>query len=319
MKSLFGRFFAAVLLALTAACAFAQQKPVRVLVGLAPGGATEMVSRLYADKLRAALGQPFIVENRVGASGLIAMDALRASPADGSVLLFAPNGGITLIAQTFRNPRFDPFKDVVPVAMVAQVDVVLVVNAAVNAKSVAEFVALAKTDARYRNFGSAPGTIPHLSAALFADAAGIEMLQVPYKGAGQVIIDVLGGQLQASIVTSGDALPLHRAGKVRLLATFGAQRSPLIPDIPTMKESGFALEVNSWFGFYAPAGTPAETVDRIGRALVEASRAPDVRERLAVVGVEAAGRLSQEVSRIMRTDYEMWRRAIKIAGLQPQD
>jgi len=319
VTSRLGRCFAAVLFALTAACAFAQQRPVRVLVGLAPGGAVEMVSRLYADKLRAALGQPVIVENRVGASGLIAMDALRAAPADGSVLLFAPNGGITLVSQTFRNPRFDPFKDVVPVAMVALVDIVLVVNAALNAKSVADFLALARSEARYRNFGSAPGTIPHLAAALFADAAGIDALYVPYKGAGQAIIDVLGGQLQASVVTSGDALPLHRAGKVRLLATFGAQRSPLMPDIPTMKESGFPLEVSGWFGFYAPAGTPAPTVERIGRALLEASRAPDVRERLAAVGMEAAGRLSQEVSIIMRSDYETWRRAIKIAGLQPQD
>ena len=164
VKSLLGRFVAAVLLAGTVASAFAQQKPVRVLIGLAPGGGVEMVGRLYTEKLRAALGQPFIVENRVGASGLIAMDALRASPADGSVLLFAPSGGITLVSQTFRNPRFDPFKDVVPVAMVGLTDIVLVVNAAVNAKSVAEFVALAKADARYRNFGSSPGAILHLGA-----------------------------------------------------------------------------------------------------------------------------------------------------------
>lgn len=319
MKSLIGNCLPGLLLAFMAATATAQQKPVRILVGLAPGGGVEMVSRVYADKLRAALGQPFIVENRVGASGLIAMDALRAAPADGSTLLFAPSGGITLISQTFKNPRFDPFKDVVPVAMVGLIDIVLVVNAAVNVKSVAEFVALARTDERYRAFGSAPGTIPHLVAALFADAAGLNLLHVPYKGAGQVIVDVLGGQLLASVVTPGEALPHHRAGKVRLLATFGAQRSPLMPDIPTMKESGYAVEAIGWYGFYAPAGTPADTIDRIGRVLVEASRTPDVRERLAAVGAEPAGRMSQEVSKIMRADYEMWRRAIAIAGLKPQD
>ncbi len=319
MKSMIERFLAALLLALIATGACAQQKPIRVLVGLPPGSGTEIVSRLYADKLRAALGQPVIVENRIGASGLIAMDALRASPADGSVLLFAPNGGITLISQTFRNPRFDPFKDVVPVAMVALTDIVLVVNASVNAKSMAEFVALAKSDARYRALGSAPGTIPHLSAALFSDAAGFEALHVPYKGAGQVTIDLLGGQLQASVVTSGGALPHHRAGKLRILATFGPSRSPVMQDIPTMKESGYPVELNAWFGFYAPAGTPADVVDRIGRALVEASRTPEVRERLAAVGMEPAGRLSQEVAKIMRAEYEMWGKAIRIAGLKPQD
>lgn len=313
------RFIAAALLAAVCAGASAQQKPIRVLVGLAPGGAVEMVSRLYSEKLRAALGQPVVVENRVGASGLIAMDALRASPADGSVLLFAPNGGITLVSQTFKNPRFDPFKDVVPVAMVARADFVLAVNAAVNATTTAEYVALAKSDAKYRAFGAAQGAIPHLLSVLFAHAAGIDALHVPYKGAGQVVIDLLGGQLHGSIVTPGEGLAHSRAGKLRLLASTGSVRSPLMPDIPTLKEQGYAVEGDSWFGFYAPGSTPAEAVDRIGRALVEASRAADVRERLAQVGIEPAGRMSQEVAKIMRADYEMWKRAIKIAGLKPLD
>ena len=304
---------------LTTNPATAQQKPVRILVGLAPGGAAELVSRLYADKLREALKQPFIVENRAGASGLIAMDALRAAPADGSVLLFAPNGGITLISQTFRNPRFDPFKDVVPVAMVGVVEVVLVVNAGVKASSIAELVALAKGEERMRNFGSAPGTIPHLSAALFADAAGIELVHVPYKGAGQVIVDLLGGVLMASVVTAGEAVNQQRAGKVRILATFGAKRSPLMPDVPTMNEAGYPVQASGWFGFYAPAGTPAHVIDRIGRALVTASEAADVRERLMQSGIEPAGKMSNEVTEIMRADYANWTRAIRLARLPPQD
>jgi tripartite-type tricarboxylate transporter receptor subunit TctC len=309
----------ALLLLLASPMAGAQQKPIRVLVGLSPGGAVEMVSRLYADKLRVALGQPVIVENRVGASGLIAMDALRASPADGSVLLFAPNGGVTLLPHTFRNPRFDPFKDVAPVAMVARLDVVLGVHPAVNAKTLAEFVALAKADQRYRSFGAAPGTIPHLLAALFAEAAGFEALHVPYKGAGQVAIDLIGGQLPASLITTGEGLPHSRAGKLRLLAMTGAERSPLMPEVPTMRELGYPVQANAWFGFYAPGATPPAVIDRLGRALVEASQTPEVRERLTQVGIEPDGRSSGETLKAMRADYEMWGKAVRIAGIQPQD
>ncbi|MSQ20661.1 MAG: tripartite tricarboxylate transporter substrate binding protein [Betaproteobacteria bacterium] len=306
-------------LAVTTNIANAQQKPVRVLVGLAPGGAAELVARLYTETLRVSLKQPFIIENRAGASGLIAMDALRAAPADGSVLLFAPNGGITLISQTFKNPRFDPFKDVVPIAMVGVVEVVLVVNASVKVNATAELVALAKADAQFRNFGSAPGTIPHLSATLFADAAGIDLVHIPYKGAGQVIVDILGGVLFASVVTAGEGVQHQRSGKVRILATFGAKRSPLMPAVPTMTEAGFPVEAAGWFGFYAPAATPTDVVERLGRALVAASTAPDVRERLMQAGIEPVGKMGSEVAEIMRADYANWTRAIRLAKLQPQD
>ena len=299
--------------------AVGQAKPIRVLVGVAAGGGVDAMSRLYAEKLREALGQPVIVENRAGASGLIAMDALRAAPADGQTLLFAPNGGVTLIPQTFRNPRFDPFKDIVPVAMVGKSEVVLVANAQTKASTVAEFVAKAKDDAQLRNFGAAPGTILHLGAALFGDAAGLALTHVPYKGAGQVITDVLGGVLAASVLTTGEAVPHERAGKVRMLATFGSARSALVPHVPTMTEAGYPLQVNAWFGFYATSGTPSATIDRFGQALVAASASAEVRERMATLGIEPAPMLSAEVVPIMRADYANWARAIKIAKLTPQD
>ena len=296
----------------------AQQKTVRVLVGLAPGGTVELVSRLYAEKLRAALGVPVVIENRVGASGLIAMEALRNSAPDGSTLLFAPNGGVTLVPQTNRNARFDPFKDLLPVAQVAIGDFVFAVNSGVGARTLAEYIGLAKQDAKYRNLGSALGTIPHLLSVLFANAAGFELSQITYKGGGQVSIDILGGQLQASFVTPGEAVPHQRSGKMRLLAQSGARRSALLPNIPTLRESGIAIDMSSWFGFYAPAGTPAAVIEQIGRPLVEAARSTEVRERLAQVGIEAAGRPADEVARQMRADYEMWARAIKLAGLKPE-
>lgn len=310
---------AGLLLMLAASNAWAQSRPVRVLVGLPPGGGVEAVSRIFAEKLRETLGQPFVIENRVGGSGLIAMEALRTAAPDGHTLLFAPSGGVTLIAQTFRKPRFDPFKDVVPVAMVGTIDVVLVANAATGLSTLAEYLAAVKSDTRLRNFGAAPGTIPHLAAATFADAAGIDPLHVPYKGAGQVITDVLGGVLAVSVVTAGEAMGHQRAGRLRIVASFGATRSPLMPDVPTMKESGYAVESGGWFGFYAPAGTPPDVIDRYGRALVAATAAPDVRERLERFGVQAIGKGSAEVAAIMRADYEMWGRAIRVAKLELQD
>lgn len=304
---------------LLASSVSAQQKPVRILVGLAPGGGVDSMARIFADKLRETFGQPFIVENRAGASGLIAMDALRAAPADGMVLLFAPNGGITLIPQTFRNPRFDPFKDVVPVAMVGTNDVVVVANANVKATSIREFVALAKTDPGVRNFGAASGTILHLGGVMFGEAAGIEIVHVPYKGAGQVIADVLGGVVGASVVTSAEAVHNQRAGKLRILASFSPKRSALLPDVPTLTESGYPVVIGSWYGFYARAETPPEVIDRLGRAMVAAARAPETRERLLQAGVEPVGRMSGEVLEIMRSDYANWSRAIRIAKLPLQD
>ena len=296
-----------------------QSRPVRVLMGLPPGAGLEAIARVFADKLRVSLGQPVIVENRVGASGLIAIDALRASPADGSVLLFAPSSSVTLLPQTFKKPRFDPFADVMPIATVAKTEVALAVRTQTPATTVAELINLARTDIDARSFGSAPGTIPHLVAALFAQAAAMEILHVPYKGAGQVITDLLGGQLQASFVTSGAGLPHHRAGKVRILAIGGPERSALLPEVPTLRELGYPIEAMGWFGFFAPAGTPAPTLDAISKTLVEASRAPDVRERLAATGNEAMGREAADTLRAMRNEYEMWRRAIALAGLTLQD
>ncbi len=155
----------------------AQTKPVRVLVGLPPGGSVEVVGRVYSDKLRQALDRPFLVDNRIGASGMIALDALLAAPADGTVLLFAPNGGVTLVPRTLRK-NFDPFKDVVPVASVARGELVVVANAEVPAKTLDSFITLARGDARYRNFGSGQGAIPHLVGALFAQATRLEVLPV---------------------------------------------------------------------------------------------------------------------------------------------
>jgi len=297
----------------------AQQKPVRVLVGLAAGGSLDTMTRLFADKLSASLGQPVIVESRAGASGQIAIDALRAAPADGSVLMTAASGSITLLPHTFKSPRFDPTRDFIPVAQMAQVDFVLTVNPGVPAKTAAEFAALARSEAKYRTFGTAPGTNPHLLATVFARAAGIEAVHVPYKGNGQALIDLIGGQIAAAFLTAGEALEHNRSGKLRMLASAGARRSNLMPDVPTLRESGYDVEGSAWFAFFAPSGTPEAAVNRLSRAIVEASANTELRERLTHAGIEAAGLASKDLAAKIRLEYARIGSELRASGFKQQN
>ena len=306
-------------LGLVSSGAVAQQKPVRVLVGLAAGGSLDTMTRLFADKLSTGLGQTVIVENRAGASGQIAIDALRASPADGSVLMTAASGSITLLPHTFKSPRFDPTRDFISVAQMAQVDFVLTVNPGAPAKTAAEFAALARSEAKYRTFGTAPGTNPHLLATVFARAAGIEAVHVPYKGNGQALIDLIGGQIAAAFLTAGEALEHNRSGKLRMLASAGGRRSNLMPDVPTLRESGYDIEGSAWFAFFAPSGTPAAVVDRLGRAIVEASVNTELRERLTHAGIEAAGLDSKDLAAKIRLEYGRIADELRASGFRQQD
>lgn len=293
-------------------------RPIRVLLGLPPGGSVELLARIYADRLRVALGVPVLIENRAGASGLIAMEAMLAAPRDGTTLLFAPNGGVTLVPQIMKSAKFDPFKDVQPLARVGHAGFVLAVNAKVTASNVSEFLAQARSDAGLRNFGSATGTIPHLAGALFANATRLDLQYIPYKGSGQVVLDLVGGQLLASIIAPTEGEQHARSGKLRLLAQTGARRSVLMPALPTLRESGVEMDMESWYGFYAATGTPAAVVDRLSQLLLEAVRNAEVRERMAQIGIEPSGLAGAELVRLMQADYALWSRAIKFSGIQPQ-
>ena len=309
----------ACLLAVTSPGASAQQKPVRILVGLAAGGSLDTMTRLVAEKLRVSLAQPVLVENRAGASGLIAIDALRAAPPDGSVLMAAASGSITLLPNTFKSPRFDPTRDFIPVAQVAQIDFVLTVNPGVPARTVAEFAAAARADAKYRVFGSAPGTTPHLIAMQFTRAAGIDGVHVPYKGNAQALIDLVGGQIHAAFPAAGEVIELSKSGKVRMLAVAGGRRSALMPDTPTLRESGYDVEGNAWFALFAPPGTPEAVVERLSRAVVEAAESADLRERLAHAGIEAAGLPGKDLAARIATEYERTGRELRASGFRLQD
>jgi len=311
------RLFAALAAVLVAGSASAQQGTIKFLVGFPAGASLDALTRMVADKMQASLGQSVIVENRTGAAGQIAMGALKASPADGSVLVMTPLVTIVTAPHIQKLP-YDPFKDFAPVAHTANFLFAFAMGPATPAKSLQEYIGLVKQDAKYANYASAAtGSLPHFFSLLFAEKAGLKMNHVGYRGTAAAMTDLLGGQIAAFMGTVADVAPQHKAGKVVAVATSGATRSKHLPDIPTFKELGYDIEGGGWYAAYAPAGTPAPVIDRLSKAIIAALNEPDVRQRLDNYGMEPTGLPPAELARIHRRDYEQWGPVIKASGFKP--
>ena len=297
--------------------AFAQDRTVKFLVGFPAGASLDTMTRLVADKMRISLGQPVVVENRPGAAGQIAMSAVKAAPPDGLTLVMTPL--VTVVtAPHVQDLPYDAFADFAPVAHAADFLFAFGMGPATPAKDLREYVALVKQDARYGNYASAAtGSLPHFFSLLFAERAGLKMNHIGYKGTAQAMIDLLGGQIAALMGTVSDVGPQHKAGKVRAVATSGAQRSQHLPDVPTFKELGYDIEGAGWYAAYAPAKTPKDVVDRLSTAIIEALKSPDVREKLDNLGMEPTGFGPAELARIHRADYDKWGPVIKASGFKP--
>lgn len=303
--------------ALLSAGAFAQQGTIKILVGFPPGAGLDTMTRMIADKMQASLGQTVIVENRAGAAGQIAMTALKNSPADGTVLVMTPLVTVVTAPHIQKLP-YDPFKDFAPVAHAANFLFALVLGPSTPAKDLKSYVALVKQDPKYGNYASAAtGSLPHFFSLLFAEKAGIQMNHIGYRGTAAALSDLLGGQIAAFMGTVSDVSALHKAGKVRAVATSGAQRSRDLPEVPTFRELGYDIEGSGWYAAYAPAGTPPATVARLSKAIIAALHAPDVREKLESYGMEPTGLGPEELARIHRRDYELWGPVIKASGFKP--
>ena len=293
-------------------------KPVRLLVPFAPGGTTDVLARLVAQKLGDALGQQFLVENRPGAGGNIGTEmAVKAAP-DGYTLVMSFDGTMAINPSTYRALPYDPQRDLAPVASVAQVPLLLVVHPAVAAKTVPEFVALAKASPGRINYSSAGnGSTGHLTGELFKGRAGIDMVHVSYKGGGQAVQDLLGGQIQM-VVTALPTVEGHlKGGKLRALAFTSAKRVPGAPEVPTLVESGFpGFEVLSWYGILAPAGTPPDIVRKLNAEINRLLDMPDVRERLTTLGAEPTGGTPEQFAATIRTDTARWAKVVKEAAIR---
>ena len=316
------RMFVAALALVAATEALAQAafptRTVTLMVGFAPGGGTDIAARIVAKQLATELGQQVVVENRAGAGGNIATGAVARAAPDGYLISLATISSLTV--QPLLNPKlpYDPRRDLAPLTMGVVFANVLVVHPSVPAKTVAEFVALARAKPGTIGYGtSGIGTTGHLAGELFRLMAQAPIVHVPYKGGGPAMTDLLGGQIPASFASAPSALQQVKAGKLRALATTGAVRSAFLPDVPTIAESGYpGYEATNWYAFIAPAKTPKDVVDRLNRDLVKVLSTPDVREQLLANGMEPQPSTPEELGRHIEREFATWGRVVKEAGIQ---
>jgi tripartite-type tricarboxylate transporter receptor subunit TctC len=307
-------------IALAAATQAQTDKPVRIIVGFPAGATLDSLARQVAEKLRAGLNQPVIVENRTGAGGRLAAEYVKGQPGDGQTLLMTPLANMVTMPHSHKGLRYDPFRDFAPVSHVANFQIAFAVGPAVPAQSLREYVALVKQDPKAGNYASAAaGSIPHFLGVMFARTAGIELTHVPYKGTAPALTDLVGGQISAAIMTVPDIAQLQRAGKVRALAVAGAKRSEALPDVPTFREQGFDLEGTGWYAVFAPGSTPPEMVDRLSKQVAQAVQTPDVRAWIQKGGMEPTGTTPAELAAIVKADYSKWGPVIKASGFTSED
>jgi len=314
------RLLFAALAAILSSTAQAQafpSKPIRILVGFAPGGAMDIVARAVGQKVSESVGQPVIVDNKPGAGSNIAIRALIESAPDGYTVMLVANG-LAANPALYQPAPFDPERDVVPVALVARLPVVIAVNAKSELASLAALVEAAKArpgTVLYASPGN--GSTPHLAVELFARAAGIELQHVPYKGGAPAISDVLGGQLPLVAVNAVEVLPHVKAGRLRVLAALSAERVPTLPDTPTIAESGYrGFEASVWHAFVAPRGTPPAVVEKMSAEVRKALASPDVKERLAGLGAEVSPSGPGELGALVRMERDRYGKLIREAGIK---
>ena len=295
-------------------------KPVRVVVPYSTGGATDLIARLVGQKLTERLGQQFVVDNRPGAGGVIGADAVAKAPADGHTVLLAVPAEMAILPHLQKMP-YQVDRDFAMVSLAALTPLVLVTHPALPVRSVRDVIALARSRPGQLTYASAgTGGVQHLAGELLKITAKIDLLHVPYKGAGPVMPDLIGGHVAMFFSGMPPAMPHVRAGKLRALAVTTAKRSPTISDVPTMQESGIpGFDISNWFAYFVPAGTSADVVAKLNGEVNRALQLPDVREKLAAVGAEVIGTSPQELQRFVKAESEKFAQLIKASGAKATD
>jgi tripartite-type tricarboxylate transporter receptor subunit TctC len=294
-------------------------KPVRLIVAFPAGGSTDIIGRLVGQRLSERLGQQVIVDNRGGAGGMIGTEiAARAAP-DGYTLTMGTTSTHVIAPAAFSKVKYDPIKDFAPITLVASTPYLLVVNPSVKANSLKDFIALAKSQPGKLNYASAgAGSTTHLAMEMLKHTAGLDIVHVAYNGNGPAGVAVLGGQVQALFGSMPAVLPQAKAGKLRPLAVGTSKRSPALPDVPTVAESGYpGFEVSLWLGFFAPRGTPAPIINRLHAELVKIVLSPEMKEQLEKNGAEPAHNASNiELERLVRTEIDKYAKVLKAANIK---
>ena len=291
-------------------------KPIHIVVPSAPGDGSDLTARLISDQLSSALGQPIVIDNKLGAGGVVGTEFAARQPADGYTLIMANAGSHAINAALYSKLSYDPAKDFTAVALVAVSPNMMSVNPSLPVKSIGEFIAYAKAHPGEINYASGGnGSSAHLSAELFKSMAGISMNHVPYKGSTPALTDLIGGQVQVMIGNLPPMLPHVKAGKLRALGVTTSKRYPGLPDVPTVAESGLrGFETVAWFGLFAPAGTPREIVVRLNREVNAIIAKPEIRDRLLGIGMEPSPGTSEEYATRQASDIAKWKKVVAESG-----
>lgn len=295
-------------------------KPIRVIVGSAPGGAPDILARSVAQKLTDSLGQQVVIDNRAGASGAIGAEMTAKAAADGYTLFLSTTMGFAILPNLKKNLPYDATKDFASVTHLASASNVLVIYPAVPAKSVADLLQLAKSKPGILNYGSAgSGSPAHLAGEMLNMMAGIRLTHVPYKGAAPALLDVIAGQVQFIVTSPISAGPHITSGRVRALATTGSKRNPALPDLPTVADTLPGFEITQWWGLSAPSRTPQAIIDRLHTEAAKAINTPDVRERIARDGAVAVGATPREFDALIAGERRRFGEVIRKAGIRLED
>lgn len=290
---------------------------IRFIYPFAAGSSGDSLTRVLADSLQTELGQAVVVENRPGASGRIGLTAVKLAPPDGATLLMVQMAAMTLFPHIYKSLDYDPVKDFTPIAQAATFNFALAVNKDVPANTPASLLAWLKANPTKAMFGGpGSGGLPHFFGLLVGRAAGVEMTLVPYKGTATAVTDLLSGQVPMVVALASDLAPLHRDGKVRIIATTDEQRFSGLPDVPTFKESGIDIVGSGWFGVYAPPNTPPAIVERLNKLIVAILRSPTIQERVNSLGLKPTGSSPAELAAIQHADSEKWAPIIKASGFK---
>jgi len=290
-------------------------KPIRLVLPYPPGGGTDVIARPLAQKLTEQLGQQVIVDNRGGAGGNIGMEFVAKSPADGYTLLFALTAQYAVNPSLYPKLPYDPVRDYAPISLLANAPYLLVVHPALPAKSVAELVALVKARPGQLSYSSSGnGSGAHLAGEMLRSLARVEIVHVPYKGAGPAMPDLIAGQVQLSFITYTAAGPHIKTGRLRALGVTTAKRSPTLPDLPAIGETVAGYDSAVWYGFAAPAGTPPEIVSKLNAEVLRVLAAPDFRSRITLEAVSPIGSTPEEFGSFMKSEIVRWAKVVKDSG-----
>jgi tripartite-type tricarboxylate transporter receptor subunit TctC len=325
MQQQLARFVLAVAAALTAVAAGAQtpepfpSRTVRIIVAFPPGGGTDIVARVLGQKLSEGWGQPVVVENRVGAAGIIGTELAAKSPADGYTLFMGTLGNLAVNQHLYPRMTVDPQKDFAPLTQVVAVNFVMVAHPSLPVTGVPELIALAAARPGQINYASSgAGGAPHLAAELFQNMAKVKMVHVAYKGSGPSFNDLLAGQVSLTCDSLVQALPYIRAGRLKALAVLGPRRTPLLPDVPTVAETMPGFELTNWFGLVVPVGTPPDRIAKLYADVAKALPQKEVGEKFTEMGADPVGSTPEQFGAFMKTESAKWARLIKEADIRAE-